>query len=90
MIQCGRFSWNTTWYIGHPLQSPCQGLPQSITQIPNSFQIVTQDSVQDLIYLIQDLPYPGFSRYEFHVCCLCNRLDSHSVVCFHSGDLGSS
>jgi hypothetical protein len=54
------------------------------------FQFVTQDSAQDLIYRIQDLPYPGFSRYEFHVCCLDIRLDSHSVVCFHSVDLGSS
>ncbi len=28
--------------------------------------------------------YPGFSRSEFHVLCLCIRLDSQSVVCVHS------
>jgi hypothetical protein len=45
----------------------------------NLFQFVSQDSVQDLISCIQDLPHPDFSRNEFHVCCLCIRFDSHSV-----------
>jgi hypothetical protein len=60
--------------------------------MPTSFdQFVAQDSAQDLItWRIQNLPYPGFSRYEFHVRCLYIRLDSQSVVCFHSVDFGSS
>jgi hypothetical protein len=39
-----------------------------------------QDSAQELIYRNQNLPYPGFSRSEFHVLCLRIRLDSK--VCF--------
>ena len=34
--------------------------------------------------------YPDFSHNKFQVCCLCIRLDSHSVVCFNRVDLGSS
>jgi hypothetical protein len=54
------------------------------------FQFVTQVSVQDLICRILELPYPGFSRYEFHFRYLCFRLDSQSVFCFHRLGLGSS
>ena len=36
-IKCGRFSRHTTRYIGYPLKTPVQCLPQSITPIPTSF-----------------------------------------------------
>ncbi len=76
MSQCRRFSWHTTRYIGYPLQDPLlfQG---------SLFQFVTQDIVQDLMFCIQHIPYPGFSRYEFHFRPLCFRLHSQCVVCFH-------
>ncbi len=37
MSKCERFSRNTTRYIGYPLQSPLQGLPQILTSFPRSF-----------------------------------------------------
>ena len=54
-----------------------------------SFQLVSQDSAQELFERIL-LPYQGGSWIEFHVCCLWIPVVSQGVVCAHSVDLGCS
>ncbi len=53
-------------------------------------QLVSQDSVQELIYHIETLPNPEVSRSEFHVRCLRIRFVSQGVVRVCSVGLGSS
>jgi hypothetical protein len=59
--------------------------------IPHLFlQLVSQDSVPELLQHIMTLPYPDLSRTEFHFCCLLTRFVSQDVVCVHSVGLGGS
>ena len=51
-------------------------------------QLVSQDSVQDLIYHIRTLPCSVVSRSEFHVRCPRTRFVSQGVVCLSSAGLG--
>ena len=68
----------------------CERFSRHTTWYIGYLQFVGQDSAQELIIHIQDIHYTGFSRSEFHVRCLCIRLDNQRVVCVHSVGLGSS
>jgi hypothetical protein len=54
-----------------------------------SFQLVSQDSVQELSQHIFS-SYPDVSRTEFQIFCLWIRFVSQVVVCSHSVGLGVS
>jgi hypothetical protein len=58
-------TYDTVHWIPTTGSLQVQGLPQSTTPIPNSF-----NSWYKTVLSIQDLPYPGFSRYGFHFRCL--------------------
>ena len=73
------------WYIWTPSIGYLARLFSKHTFLHLIFQYVSpQVSVKKLPIRNQDSPYPGFWRFEFHVCCLWFRLDNQSLVCVHS------
>ena len=70
-------AYDTVHWIPTTGSLQVQGLPQSTTPIPNSF-----NSWYKTVLSIQDLPYPGFSLYGFHFRCLWFRLDNQKCGLF--------